>query len=189
MKTSLNNIATLSTGVYAQPDIIADTYYLQANHFINNYQFDNSVKPYLKLENKYEKHLLNNGDILFAAKGFNNFAVVYNSTIGQAVASSSFIIIRISGEYQNKILPEYLVWFINTTPQIKVFHHSKAASTIPSISISQLKNLMVDFPNIEKQKLIIKIFQLRNQEKEIIKQIDIYKENLIQHKLLKASTK
>ena len=65
MKTLLNNIATLSTGVYAQPDIIADTYYLQANHFINNYQFDNSVKPYLKLENKYEKHLLNNGDILF----------------------------------------------------------------------------------------------------------------------------
>lgn len=189
MKAELNNIATLSTGLYAQPDILADTYYLQANHFLENGLFDTSVKPLVKLENKYEKHLLSEGDILFAAKGQKNFAVIYHSSIGQAVASSSFIIIKIRSEFKKLILPEYLAWYLNSSNQIEVFQKVKSTSTIPSISIAQLSQMEINIPNIDKQKGIIKIDELRKQEKEIIKKIDFNKEQLIREIISKAITK
>ncbi len=86
---------------------MADTLYLQTNYFDEDLCFNQSVKPYLQLTDKHSRHLLQEGDLLFAAKGFNNFAVEYRSSIGQAVAASSFIVIRLTVD---NILPEYLAW-------------------------------------------------------------------------------
>src|SRR5688572_21954039 len=96
LKTLLENIAKLQSGLYAQTDVQADTLYLQGVHFDEFGQFNDDVKPQLKLDSKTERHLLQDGDILFAAKGLNNFAVVYTEfeIKGKAVASSSFIIVR-----------------------------------------------------------------------------------------------
>lgn len=189
MKRTLNDIATLSTGLYAQPDILADTYYLQTNHFLENGLFDTSVKPQVKLVNKYEKHLLGEGDILFAAKGQNNFAVIYHSKIGQAVAASSFIVIRIKWDFVKLILPEYLTWYLNSSNQIEVFKKVKSTTTIPSISISQLSDLEVFIPDIEVQKKILKIDELRKQESELMKALISNKEILIREIITNAITK
>lgn len=189
MKTNLSHIATLSTGIYAQSDILADTLYLQTNHFSETGAFDTSVKPHIKITNKYEKHLLQNDDILFAAKGFKNFAIVYHSSIGQAVASSSFIIIRILGQFREQILPDYLAWYINNSKAISVFHKEKASSTVPSISITQLSELEIDIPTIPTQELIIDFQKLRINEKETIKRLEFLKDQLTQELLLKATKK
>lgn len=189
MKQLLKHIATLSTGIYATPDILADTLYLQGNHFSETGFFDTSVRPQLKLTNKYEKHLLQNDDILFAAKGLNNFAVVYHNSIGQAVASSSFIVIRLTGQYKQEVLPEYLVWYINNSKQIPVFHKIKATTTIPSISISQLSELEVNIPNKSTQELVVNFQQLREKERETIRRLEFLKDQLTQEILLKAIKK
>ena len=189
MKISLNHIASLSTGIYAQPDILADTLYLQGNHFSETGSFNPSVKPSLKLTNKYEKHLLQNDDILFAAKGLNNFAVVYHNSIGRAVASSSFIVIRISELNKNLILPEYLAWYINNSKQVSVFHRAKATTTIPSISISQLSHLEINIPDRHTQGIITSIQHLRSKEKKIIKKLEFLKDQLNHEILLNATKK
>lgn len=189
MKTILEHIAILSTGIYAQPDILADTLYLQGNHFSETGSFDQSVKPQLKLSDKHQKHLLQNNDLLFAAKGLNNFAVCYHNSIGQAVASSSFIIIRIVPEFKNRVIPEYIAWYINNSKQITIFHKTKATTTIPSISIAQLSQLEIDIPGIAVQELIIGVQQLRDKEKQTIKRITFLKDKLTQQTLLKASKK
>lgn len=189
MKTTLSHIAILSTGIYAQSDLLADTLYLQGNHFSETGTFDNSAKPHIKLTNKHEKHLLENGDILFVAKGFKNYAVVYHDSIGQAVASSSFIIIRIMQQHKQKISSRYLAWYINNSKQIEVFHKQKASSTIPSISISQLSELEINIPDLQVQELVVNIRQLREKEKETIKKLEFLKDQLTQQTLLKAITK
>ncbi len=187
MKQTLSHIANLSTGIYSKPDILPDTLYLQGNHFSETGLFDPSVKPQLRLTNKYKKHLLQQDDILFAAKGLNNFAVVYNNSIGQAVASSSFIVIRILEKYKNQVLPAYLAWFINNNKQVEVFHSAKVNSTIPSISIKQLSQLEINLPDIQTQKLVGDIQKLRLKEKEIIKGLEFLKDQLTQEILLKAT--
>lgn len=189
MNTILEHIANLSTGIYAQPDILADTLYLQGNHFSETGSFDPSVKPQLKLSEKNHKHLLQNDDVLFAAKGLNNFAVCYHNTIGRAVASSSFIIIRIASDYKHLVIPEYVAWFINNSKQVTVFHKTKATTTIPSISIAQLSQLEIDIPERTVQELIVGVQQLRDKEKQTIKRLTLLKDKLTQQTLLKASKK
>lgn len=175
--------------MYAQPDILADTLYLQGNHFTTSGDLAASVKPQIKLSDKHRRHLLQNDDLLFAAKGLNNFAVVYHNSIGQAVASSSFIIIRLENQYRQLVLPEYLAWYINNSKQIDIFHKAKATTTIPSISISQLSQLEINIPEISTQELILNIQRLRSKENEIITQLEFLKDLLTKALLLNAAKK
>lgn len=188
MKSKLSNITNFQSGIYEKPDINADLLYLQAVHFTRSGKFDETVAPQLKLNNKLEKHLLKEGDLLFAAKGLNNFAVVYQEEIGKAVASSSFIVIKIDQKNRRAILPNYLAWFITHHKQIKLMHQQQLGTTIPSISMKQLAELEIDIPPIDVQKKIVTIHQLREKEKEINYLIEEWKDKEIQL-LLSTATK
>jgi len=189
LKTTLSNIAQFQSGIYEKPDINADTLYLQAVHFTRSGSFDQTVVPQLKLNNKLEKHLLKEGDLLFAAKGLNNFAAVYHINIGKAVASSSFIVIKVREEEKQKMLPEYLAWFITHNKQIKLMHEQQLGTTIPSISMKQLAELEIDIPPIPMQKKIIAIHQLREKEKELTNLLEEWKDKQIQLLLSDATKK
>jgi len=186
LKILLENIAKLQSGLYTQPDIQADTLYLQAVHFDQYGEFNPEVKPQLKLNGKIERHLLHHNDILFAAKGLNNFGVVYHTDLGKAVASSSFIIVRLSQEAQQQIEPDYLAWYLTHNPGVKLFH-KQLGTTIPSISIEKLSKLEVDVPSVDQQRRIVEVQKLRNREKQLIKQLEIQKDLLIKHQLLNAT--
>ncbi len=180
MKTNLSNITQFQSGIYEKPGIDADTLYLQAVHFTRSGLFDKKVEPQLKLNSKLERHLLKEGDLLFAAKGLNNFAVVYHLGIGKAVASSSFIIIKVKEEERQNILPDYLAWFISHNKQIKLMREQQLGTTIPSISMKQLGELEIDIPPITVQEKIIAIHQLREKEKELTARVEEWKDRQIQ---------
>tara|TARA_R110001599_G_scaffold280408_1_gene481604 strand:+ start:151 stop:720 length:570 start_codon:yes stop_codon:yes gene_type:complete len=186
MNKKLQEIATLTSGVYAKPDYSPDTLYLQSVHFDEYGHLNPLLKPQLNVDGKTAKHLLNEGDILFAAKGINNFGVVYQAGFGKAVASSSFIVVRIKQEAQDIILPEYLAWFLSNTPAIGDFHRRQLGTTIPSISIKKLSEIEVQVPSIEKQHLITRIQQLRNKQKDLIMQLEAARESQIQQLLINA---
>jgi restriction endonuclease S subunit len=186
LKTLLENIAKLQSGLYAQPDIQADTLYLQGVHFDQFGEFNRDVKPQLKLDDKIERHLLQHNDILFAAKGLNNFAVVYHTDLGKAVASSSFIIVRLNHNYRQQVQPNYLAWYLTNNPGVKLFH-KQLGTTIPSISIEKLSKLEIDIPSLEQQQRIVQIQELRNREKQLVKQLEIHKDFSIKHQLLTAA--
>src|SRR5882724_10297058 len=120
MIKKLSNIVNFQSGVYEKPAPDANTFYLQAVHFDRRGRFDSAVLPQLQLNNKLQKHLLQDTDLLFAAKGLNNFAVVYRSSMGKAVASSSFIVFRLSNEARKIISPDYLAWFISHDKKIRL---------------------------------------------------------------------
>lgn len=186
MIEKLNKIANLTSGIYAKPDISPDTLYLQAVHFDKFGQLDRLLRPQLNTNGKTEKHLLKNGDILFAAKGTNNFGIVYQASYGKAVASSSFIVVRINQDTQETILPEYLAWFLSNTPGIRAFHQKQLGTTIPSISIKKLAEIEVQIPTIEKQHLIANIQQLRNKQKGLSLKLESARESQIQQLLINA---
>ena len=135
------------------------------------------------IDNKIEKHLLQEGDLLFAAKGLNNFAVVYHTYIGKAVASSSFIIIRLTDK---SITADYLAWFISHNKKVKLLHQQQLGTTIPSISMKQLAELEIDIPSLEMQETIVKVQRLREKEKMLTQQLQHYKDKQIQFQLSKA---
>jgi restriction endonuclease S subunit len=184
LRTTLKNIITINTGLYLKSDAFGNTLYLQAKHYNEKGVIENAPKPELWLSKKNEKHLLNNGDILFAAKGSKNFATVFNKSIGNAVASSTFLILRISQQNLHKILPEYLVWWLNHPEIQKLLKNLAIGSALQSISKAALQELEIPIPELNKQAMILKISELRKKESEYLGKIDILRGLLVQQKIL-----
>jgi len=186
MIKKLREIANLSSGIYAKPDYSPDTLYLQAVHFDEFGKLDVLLQPQLSSEGKAGKHLLQEGDVLFAAKGTNNFGVVYWSDYGMAVASSSFIVIRINAKNQDYVTSEYLAWFLSNTPEIRAFHRKQLGTTIPSISIKMLSEVDVKVPSMARQKQINHIQELRNKQKDLSIQLEAARESQTKQMLINA---
>lgn len=186
MKTDLKHIASIQTGLFAKPIAKGDIVYLQAKHFDENGQLKTSLHPDLKADTITDKHMLRHGDVLFAAKGTKNFAAWFESKNQPSVASTSFFVIRVQEDFNNKILPAFLVWSINHPTSQKFLKGKAIGSSIPSISKAVLEELEITIPNIETQKAVLKITHLRNAEKKLKKEIESLREQQIQAKLLRA---
>lgn len=183
MKTTLAHIATIQTGVFAKPSQKGEIVYLQAKHFNENGELGETLYPDLNNEGRLDKHLLKNGDVLFAAKGTKNFAAWYESDNLPAVASTSFFVIRLNEE---KILPGYLTWFLNH-PNTQLLLKGQARGTsMASISKAVLSDLEIPIPAISKQELILNIYKLRNKEKKLKQQIENLREKQIQQQTINS---
>ncbi len=180
MKIKLIDIVTIQTGFFAKPQEQGDIMYLQTKHFDENGELSESLFPDLNAEQVSKKHLLENNDILFSAKGTRNFATVYQNQL-PAVASTSFFVLKI---IKKDILPAYIAWFINHPNTMSVLKAQAKGSVTPSITKNVLEELEISIPNLQIQKTILKITQLRNKEKTIRQRIEVLRENQIQQQIL-----
>ena len=183
MKTFIKNIANIQTGCYARPIEEGDVVYLQSKHFNEYGQLNALLHPDLNRKEISEKHLLKDGDVLFAAKGTKNFAVVYENHNEPAVASTSFFVIRINN---NAILPNYLAWFFNSHHAQTIIKGQALGTSILSISKQVLENLELEVPSIETQKAILQIITLRAKEKKLKQDIEALREKEIQVRIMQA---
>jgi len=156
---------------------------LQVKHFDNNFSLLSSIHPDLKEHSVNQKHLLSPGDILFAAKGSNNFAAVYQSNYPKAVASTSFFVIKLTGE---NILPDYLAWFINYSKTMELLKSYATGTSMTSISKTVLEELEIAIPEIPVQQSILKINELRLRQKTLVSKIEDLREQLIQQQIFNA---
>ena len=134
----------------------------------------------MKAESISEKHLLKEGDVLFAVKGNKNFLTVFENHNEAAVASTSFFVIRITDK---KIEPHYLVWLLNSHSIQKELKGQALGTSIPSISKQVLENLEISVPRIDTQKIILQITELRNREKTLKQKIETLRDNQIQKQI------
>ena len=183
MKAKLQHITSIQTGVFAKPVQKGEIVYLQAKHFDENGELAEKLYPDLDSNTKIEKHLLRKGDILFAAKGSKNFAAWYENDKIPAVASTSFFVIRLNDK---NILPGYLTWFLNHPGTQILLKGQARGSSIASISKAVLSELEIPIPTVKKQELILRIFKLRNKEKNLKQQIENLREKKIQNLLINA---
>lgn len=186
MKVLIKDIAQIQTGLFAKPSGIGELVYLQSKHFDEYGQLNAMLHPDLEAEGISEKHLLKDGDVLFAAKGTKNFAAVYENHNEPAVASTSFFVIR---PMDKNVLPQYLAWFLNSH-SIQMLLKSQATGTsIPSISKQVLENLEMTVPDLETQNVILQITKLRNKEKTLKQEIETLREKQVQQQIFKAINK
>lgn len=180
MKIELGNIASIQTGLFSKTVSDGEIVYLQVKHFDENGILQKALHPDLKEDTVTDRHLLWDKDILFAAKGTKNFAALYEQSDFPCVASTTFFVIRLS---DRKVLPEYLVWFMNQPHTQKILKSGAIGSSIVSISKSVLEKIEVPIPSIQIQKNILKIVALRNKEKCIKSRIEQLRTQQIQHQI------
>jgi len=186
LKTILKDISSIQTGLFAKTAAVGDIVYLQAKHFDEDGYLKYTLNPDLKAIHSNEKHLLQAGDILFAAKGNKNFAALYENHNQSCIASTSFFVIRL---VNSAISPEYLVWFLNHPETQKTLKAQAIGTSMPSISKTVLESLEIPVPELKMQQAIVVISKLRKKEKELKQQIEKYHEQLIQQQLIKVINK
>ena len=175
MKKRLHHIATIQTGVFAQSSAEGSIVYLQAKHFNELGELTATLHADLLQNKSIQKHLLQKGDLLFAAKGTKNFAAIYDFS-ETCVASTSFFVIRLQ---TNDIIPEFLAWHLNQPNTQAALKAQAIGTAIVSISKAVLENIEIPIPNIYTQHKILKINQLRHHEKLLHQQIEQLKDKKI----------
>ena len=183
MKTLIKDITNIQTGLFAKPLGEGGVIYLQVKHFDEFGQLQSVLHGDLQSAYVSKKHLLKDGDVLFAAKGTKNFAAVFENHNEPSVASTSFFVIRPSDK---KVLPQYLAWFLNNHTTQTLLKGQAIGTSIPSISKHVLENLEITVPNIEIQKAILQITKLRNKEKSLKQEIETLKDIKINQQLFQA---
>jgi len=183
LKKLIKDITNIQTGLFAKPAGMGELVYLQSKHFDEYGQLHSVLHPDLPAEGISEKHLLKDGDVIFAAKGTKNFAAVFENHNEPSVASTSFFVIRPT---DNKVLPQFLAWFLNNHTTQTLLKGQAIGTSIPSISKQVLENLELPIPDINTQKAIVEISKLRNKEKSLKQKIEALREKQIQAKLLRA---
>ena len=188
MKTQIRGIATITSGVYSQFGQFGSATYLQSNFFNELGEWKKNISPNLVLNKQTEKHLLYEGDILFAAKGAKNFATIVTNKMGACIASSTFLVIRVKSELRKRVLPEFIVWFLNHPNTLSYLKSKAIGSGVPSISKRVLDETEIILPDLHTQQNIVIIDDLRKRGKHLKNKIEELREVQVQKLLLNLTT-
>ncbi len=180
MAITLQHIATIHTGVFARPGQEGDIAYLQVRHFDEAGNRTSRLLTDLPGNPRTEKHLLQQGDVLFAAKGAKNFAACFEENGTKTVASTSFFVIRLQN---GAVLPAYLAWFLNHPQTLARLKRQAKGSAMASIPKTALAELEIPVPARAVQERILKVAALRQRERQLQEQIQNLKEKKLQYLL------
>lgn len=168
MAYKLENILKIKSGVFAKGDANPDLYYIQSTDFNKQREWVENLNFILVKSSKFNNHILNKGDILFAAKGRDFFAVVYDGRFIPAVASSTFLVLQVQTDL---VIPEYVAWFLNHPKTQKLLLSFARGTAITSISKSSLEKIEIPIPSLSKQYSILEFNKLQKAEKSLQKKI------------------
>lgn len=184
MKLKVKDIGNISSGVYVKTLTVGNVYYLQGRDFDDYKRLRKDVEPCAAWTGVLDKHILNTGDVLVAAKGNDNFAAMYCGKVSPAVASSMFLVIRDIDHC--RILPEFLAWQINHSSRQSYLRMKSKGTSITSINKSVLGDMVIDIPTIEKQRAVLSLSELRFKEKKLLDELSYYKNLRFERNLLNA---
>ena len=181
----LSNIASIRNGysnrgkVQDQPN--GQVHVVQMKDLELNYSKIGTNAYRIESSKTIQKHLLKQGEILLLSRGANNKAVCFDGEYEQAVAASAFFVIALKVE---TVLPAYLAWYLNQKPVQQEFEKLGEGTMIRNLNKSYIENLEIPIPSMEKQQEIVRIYNLWQQEQQILQQIITKKNQLIEHLLL-----
>ena len=104
---------------------------------------------YMTAEKYADKHILKNGDILFARTGATvGKTYYYDGSIGNAVFAGYCIRFRFD---EKKVFPKFVYWCTKTSSFINWVNGIQRPSGQPNINKEEYKSYVINLPNIETQ--------------------------------------
>lgn len=104
-------------------------------------------------------------------------AILIDEKTADMVVSSNFVIIRC---YADKLLPEYLFWFLNTDTMKKDIFKNSAGNMLAAIKPQYFCDLDIELPSLREQKLIADFNMTARKELELLERLKTEKEKLYQ---------
>jgi len=150
---------------------------------VNNGLIDEDKFDKCEYDEKFEKSFLKKGDILFQAKGNKFEAILINKDYENLISNQIYFNIRVSQE----ILPEYLVWYLNSEEAKLYYEKNTSGSTVKSINKKTLQELEIEVPTLKKQTEIVNLLKGFSIEKDKTLKYLEKKESLINETIKKVA--
>lgn len=182
MRLFIKDIAKIRTGVFGKNQANPDLFYIQGNDFDSARRWLDHLKPALVLEGSLNKHVLQEGDVLFVAKGREFFAVAYDCRYHPAVASGTFLILEVD---KDKVVSAFLTWYLNHPKTNELLKQLSRGSSMPMISKSTLGGIEIKIPSIDVQRKILYVSSLQERQNSLTEQLQSLKNNRINELLYK----
>jgi len=109
---------------------------------------------------------LKNGDLLFAARGNRNCALLLEDVPFDTVLSPHFFHLTVKCEA--KVLPGFLTWQINQEPIQQYLQKSSHGSMVQAIGRQVLEEMPLAIPPLEKQHAVMALNDVWHQERRVM---------------------
>lgn len=114
-------------------------------------------------------NFLREGDVLFMAKGARNYAIAVKEIPENTVCTPNFYHLRIKSE--GGLTPEFLAWQLNHRDAQRYFAACSQGSVSPSITKSQLGELPLVVPPLDRQNLLVGLASAAFREEQVLGQL------------------
>ncbi len=186
-KYKLKEIAEIKTGFQfrsrVQPVKDGNAYAVQIKDVFPGQPIDVGRLVRTQVDRLGPDSLLRPGQILFRARGGTYMACCYTGDVPNLLPASQFFVITLKS---NRILPDYVAWYINGPEAQAYLARNEAGSSIKAIQKPVLEELEIPIPPLEKQRLIVKIDALHRREKALYARIRDRRDYLMTLQLTRA---
>ncbi|WP_429083463.1 restriction endonuclease subunit S [Aeromonas bivalvium] len=119
---------------------------------------------------KKEPDWLQTGDILVAARGSSNYAVLVDTSNAPlpTVAAPHFYVVRLQSE---ALSPEFLAWQLNQPPCQRYFELHAEGSAAKSIRRQVLEETPIGIPSLTRQAAIMNMAYNLREERQLMQQL------------------
>ncbi len=133
-----------------------------------------------------EHHLVKKNDLIFRSRGHVTTPAILLEDPVKAVVAAPLLRIRVTKP--DKVLPEYLNWYISQR-DAQIFLTSRAKGTVQKmISKQAIEELEVVLPTLEKQKKILELATLSVREQTLLHTLADKREKYISAVLMQFAT-
>ncbi|EMP7583943.1 restriction endonuclease subunit S [Pseudomonas aeruginosa] len=138
----------------------------------------------IQMPDMKDRHLVQEGDLLFRSRGVTNSAALVGGGLGRAVLAAPMLLIRPKTEI---VEPAYLQWFINHPTTQAVLAGQAAGTAVKMIGKGVLDDLVVALPPLERQRLIVEVAQLASREAALLEELRGRRKALLERILLREA--
>lgn len=171
MKKAIKHIATVQMGYSFRSRLEASADGKVSVIQMKDLQDDNVVSCHelvkIDLDDVKEHHIARKNDLVFRSRGLVTTSAMLHEDPGKAVIAAPLLRIRIT--MPDKVLPEYLNWYISQR-EAQIYLTSRAKGTVQKmISKQAIEEMEVTLPTLEKQKSIAALAKLSAREQTLLK--------------------
>jgi restriction endonuclease S subunit len=170
MRTTIKNIATVQMGYSFRSRLETandgNVTVIQMKDLPDNNTVNCDKLTRINMKTIKQHHLAIKGDLIFRSRGLTTTSAILSENPGKAVIAAPLLRIRVCKP--DKVLPEYLNWYINQRDAQRYFTSRQEGTSVNMISQKQLKEMPVVVPHLEQQKNIVELASLSAQEQNIL---------------------
>lgn len=160
-----------------EPDDDGDVAVIQMKDLLddNTVSCENTIRVYM--DSIKETHLVKKGDLVFRSRGNVSTTAILNENPGRAIIAAPLFRIRVTKK--DKVLPEYLNWYISQRAAQKFLTSRAIGTSQVMISRDAVGEMDVEIPSLDRQKKIVELAWLMNRERDLVHKLVEKKEQYI----------